>query len=213
MRLSQLTIGIMLGCSLVACGGNQAPSPTNAPIPTATVAPTEQLVEVTVTYLDDAELDTAFSFGTANDPIVKGEMLMMASTDRSFAFEVVDFERGAQALTTITTLDPTYAGPPAGYEVGLVRAKITHGRTHPEPVVLDGAQISLLVFSNAEYRSVKDMQGLPCCFEPRFDTPVAKGEMLEVYFPILVALDDPNPLLVINRDNADNADAEHFALQ
>ncbi|XSG76690.1 hypothetical protein ACP8Y2_06730 [Herpetosiphon llansteffanensis] len=213
MRLRQLTVGLMLGCSLVACGGSQAQFPTNASIPTATPAPTEQLVEVTVTYLDAAELDTAFSFGAANDPIAKGEMLMMASTNLSFAFEVVDFVRGEQALAAIAALDPTYAGPPAGYEVGLVRAKITHGRTHPEPVVLDGAQISLLVFSNVEYRPVKDMQGLPCCFEPRFDTPVAKGEMLEVYFPILVALDDPNPLLVINRDNADNADAEHFALQ
>lgn len=213
MRLRQLTIGIILGCSLVACGGNQAQSPTNAPIPTATVAPNEQPVAVTVTYLDAAELEDAFSFGAANDPIAKGEMLMMASTNLSFAFEVVDFVRGAQALTTIATLDPAYTGPPAGYEVGLVRAKITHGRANPEPVVLDGAQISLLVFSNAEYRPVKDLQGLPCCFEPRFDTPVANGDVLEIYFPILVGLDDPNPLLVINREQADHADAEHFALQ
>ncbi len=214
MRFQSLGVGLLLGFMLTACSGNPLQSPTNAPAPTKTPAPTESLVEVTVTYLDaDDDFESAFEFASAKEPAAKGEMLMMASMEISFSFEIVDFVRGEQALAMIATIDPTYTGPPAGYEVGLVRAVIGHGNVHDEPVVFDGSMVSLLVLSNGEYVAVKDMQDLPCCFEPRFDAPVAKDTQTEIYFPILVAVDDPNPLVVINRDNSDNADARHFALQ
>ncbi|KPL88150.1 hypothetical protein [Herpetosiphon geysericola] len=212
MRLRRFMVGLVFGLLLVACGRNQAQSPTAA-ISNATTTPIEQVIEVTVTYLDDAELDDFFELASAKKPIGKGEMLILASTTLSFAFEVVHFERGEQALATIAALDPAYAGSPAGYEVGLVRAKISHHNSEVASVSFDGEQVVLLVFSKGEYHAVKAMQGLPCCFEPRFDTVVAQGAELEIYFPILVALDEPNPLLVINRDQSDNPDAEHFALQ
>ncbi|GAA5527026.1 hypothetical protein [Herpetosiphon gulosus] len=213
MRFRKLLIGLLIGGLMAACGNQASLSPTDSPTPTDRPAPTERSVQVTVTNLDAEELESLFEFASAKEPIVKGEILAMASTNISFSFEVLEFVRGEQALATIATLDPAYAGPPNGYELGLVRAVINHGNVHAEPVVLDGTLISLLVLTNGEYQALKDQQGLPCCIEPRFDTPVAKADRVEIYFPILVAADDPNPLLVINRDGSDNADASHFALQ
>ncbi|ABX05128.1 MAG TPA: hypothetical protein DEF47_04165 [Herpetosiphon sp.] len=214
MRVRKLFVGLLVGGLLAACGNQTGPLSTNASTPTDRPASTETMVEVTVIYLDaDDEYESSFEFASAKEPVIKGERLIMAGTDVSLSFKIIDFVRGEQALATIATIDPAYAGLPAGYEVGLVRAEITHGNVRTEPVVFDGSMIALLVLTNGEYQPVKDQQGLPCCFEPRFDTPVAKGDQLEVYFPILVATDDPNPLLVINRDQSDNEDARHFALQ
>ncbi|MCA0350876.1 MAG: hypothetical protein LCH85_02665 [Chloroflexi bacterium] len=214
MQFRKLFVGLLVGSLLAACGNQASPLSTNASAPTDRPAPTETMVEVTVIYLDaDDEYESSFEFASAKEPIVKGERLIMASTDVSFSFKVIDFVRGEQALATIATIDPAYTGPPDGYEVGLVRAEISHGNVRPEPVVFDGSMIALLVLTNNQYQPVKTMQGLPCCFEPRFDIPVAKDDQIEVYFPILVGVDDPAPLLVINRDQSDNEDARHFALQ
>lgn len=207
MRFRKLLISLLVGGLIAACGDDSIPSSTKPSVPT------ERNVQVTVTNLEAEELESLFEFASAKEPIAKGQMLVMASTNISFSFEVLEFVRGEQALATIATLDPAYAGPPNGSELGLVRAVINHGNVHSEPVVLDGTLISLLVLTNGEYQALKDQQGLPCCIEPRFDTPVAKADRVEIYFPILVAADDPNPLLVINRDGSDNADASHFALQ
>ncbi|MBM7845367.1 hypothetical protein [Herpetosiphon giganteus] len=219
MRFRLLAGGLLVAGLISACGSTTLPSPSQQPISTNmpstnTPAPTESIVQVTVIYLDpDEEYVSSFEFASAKEPVIKGERLIMAGSDISLSFKVIDFVRGTQALEDIATFDPAYAGPPAGYEVGLVRAEIQHGNVLTEPVVLDGSLVSLLVLTNGEYLEVPTMQGLPCCIEPRFDTPVAKGDTTEVYFPILVARDDPNPLLVINRDQSKNKDARHFALQ
>ncbi|XSG76747.1 hypothetical protein ACP8Y2_07015 [Herpetosiphon llansteffanensis] len=214
MRFRLLAGGLLVAGLISACGSTSLPSSPKQPVSTTTPSPTESIVQVTVIYLDpDEEYVSSFEFASAKEPVIKGERLIMAGSDISLSFKVIDFVRGTQALEDIATFDPAYAGPPAGYEVGLVRAEIQHGNVLTEPVVLDGSLVSLLVLTNGEYLEVPTMQSLPCCIEPRFDTPVAKGDTTEVYFPILVARDDPNPLLVINRDQSKNKDARHFALQ
>jgi hypothetical protein len=152
MRFRKLLIGLLVGGLIAACGDDSSPSSTNPSVPT------ERNVQVTVTNLEAEELESLFEFASAKEPIAKGQMLVMASTNISFSFEVLEFVRGEQALATIATLDPAYAGPPNGYELGLVRAVINHGNVHSEPVVLDGTLISLLVLTNGEYQALKDQK-------------------------------------------------------
>ena len=137
------------------------------------------------------------SAGSLADPYTYGETAYLAIDEElDFTMVVTNVVRGSDALQVIKTANQFNDDPPEGFEFVVVRLFVEY--TGEDFGLLEMNESALSIVTNGRILGYGDMLNYsPCCLEPAFELTLLPGGRGEGLIALPVALDDPDPLLLL----------------
>ena len=213
--MKRLTFGLLLIVLLAGCGETQTqivketviveqttvvekikvvtatPRPTPRATATPRATPTPKPAEV----------------GTRKNPYpFNTEVSLIQSDKLKFKVTVYEVIRGEQAYQMAKAANQFNDPPVPGTDFVIVKVRINYDGE--DQGILDLDESGVGVVTNGRYVPSYQMQGKPCCMEPKFDFELFQGATAEGNIILIAASDDENPLMVWG-----GADGLYFALK
>jgi hypothetical protein len=213
-----------LSVALSACGGAPAEIVTVqetvvVEVPATVIVQVTRAVEVEVTRLvkvteevivtatptptpPPTSTPDAPQLGSRDNPYPLGTAAGLEFDDGSqtipFALTVKEVLRGEPALARIMAANQFNDPPPDGFEFVLLLVEAAY--TGPDDGVLELSKSMASSVTNRRIIAYSDtFTYSPCCVEPEFDMQLLSGGTGEGWIALPVAVDDPNPLLLVGK--------------
>lgn len=173
------------------------PTETSEPTATQTLTRTPTATR-TATATRKPTLTPTPELGTRNFPHIVGSVVALVQNQTlKFTLQITEIVRGAEAWDIIFDANQFNNPPPDDLEFVLLKVK----------VVYTGNDEGALELNRYDWSSVSNgrvydgFDASACCLEPEFDITLFAGGEAEGWVPLLVAIDDPNPLYAIGMES------------
>ncbi|MCB0033798.1 MAG: hypothetical protein KDE51_07260 [Anaerolineales bacterium] len=203
MRKLLFLAAVFATLALTACGGTAEPQTITEEVEVTRLVEVEREVEVTreveveVVVTPTATPLPETSAGSLAEPYTYGETAFLTSNDElSFSLTVTDVVRGPEALQIIKSANQFNEDPPEDFEFVVARLAVEY--TGDDAGQLELTKRDVSVVTNGRIIAYSDtFTYAPCCLEPEFEITLLPGGRAEGLIALPVAVDDPNPLLLL----------------
>jgi len=134
--------------------------------------------------------------GTRNNPYPVGEAALIRRGEIEFTLTVAEVLRGDDAYDRILRANRFNDPAPEGFEFVLAHVEVSYTGEDQGVLEIQKEQFAVITKGRA-IRYIDTWTYSPCCIQPDLELSLFQGGTGDGWIALPVAVDDPNPLLVI----------------